>query len=95
MSALDAKREEIAAVIANELGFGDLDTLEEGDRAAVDEQTAETIEAWDDERADGADAHVKLAPLLAEYRALQQLRTDEANARLADEGEVFSPEDDA
>ena len=95
MSPLDAKREEIAAVIAKDLGLGDLDTLEAGDRAAVDRQTAETIAAWDDERADGTDAHVTLAPLLAEYRALQQTRTDEANARLAEEGEVFSPEDDA
>ena len=95
MSDLDAKREEIAAVIARDLGFGDLDTLKAEDREAVDQQTAETIEARDHERANGTDAHVTLAPLLAEYRALQQLHTDEADARLAGEGEVFSPEDDA
>ena len=65
-------REEIAALIALELGFGDLEALSPEDRAAVEQQTTETIEGCGDEKADCTDAHVKLRGLLAEYRRLQQ-----------------------
>ena len=96
--ALDAKREEIAALIAAELGFGDLAGLSEEDRAAVDRQTSETIEGRSDEAADCSVAHVRLNALLDEYRVLQEqqeLRADQDNVRLAERGEVFAPEDDA
>lgn len=93
--ALEAKREEIAALIAAELGFGDLAGLSPDDRAAVDKQTAETIEGCGEEQADCSDAHVRLRTLLEEYRALQELRADEDNVRLAEQGEVFAPENDA
>lgn len=98
MSDLDAKREEIAAFIAGELGLGALETLSPSDRAAVDRQTAETIEGCGetgDEAADCTEATPRLRELLQAYRRLDELRTDELNVRLAEEGEVFSREDDA
>lgn len=98
MSKLDAKREEIAAMVAAELGLGDLATLSASERAVVDQQTTETIEGCGDDTpgaSDCSDATLRLRHLLAEYRALAELRADELNTRLAAEGEVFSPEDDA
>ncbi|TXN03074.1 hypothetical protein FV222_08870 [Methylobacterium sp. WL103] len=98
MSDLDAKRDEIAAHIARDLGFDGLAGLNPSDRAAVDQQTAETIEGCDPaspEPVDCSDADRVMRRLLAEYRGLQQIRTDEGNVRLAEEGEVFAPEDDA
>lgn len=98
MSEIAEKRREIAELIALELGFGDLETLSATERAAVDRQTQETIagcEADSPEPADCAEANIRLRGLLQQYRALQILRSDEADARLADEGEVFGREDDA
>ena len=98
MSDLDDKREEIAALIADELGLGAPDTLSPSDRTVVDRQTAETIEGCDADAAEPADcseATLRLRTLLREYRRLEELRTDELNVRLAEEGEVFSREDDA
>lgn len=93
--ALDAKRREIAQLIALELGFGDLAGLSPEERAAVDQQTAETIEGCSEDKADCSDAHVRLQVLLKEYRTLQELRSDADNVRLAEQGEVFAPENDA
>ena len=96
--ALAAKRTEIATHVALELGLGDLKGLGPADRAIVDQQTDETIEgctADADEPADCSDADRTMRRLLAEHRALEEMRTDEANVRLAEEGEVFSREDDA
>lgn len=98
MSDQDRKREEIAAHVARELGFGGLDGLSPADRAAVDQQTAETIEGCDPTvpiPADCSGADREMQRLLREYHAAQQLRADNSNVRLAEEGEVFAPEDDA
>jgi hypothetical protein len=98
MSEIEEKRREIAALIALELGLGDLEGLGEADRAAVDRQTAETIagsEADEPGAADAGEANIRLRGLLRQYRDLQILRSDEADARLAEEGEVFGREDDA
>lgn len=96
--ALHAKREEIAAHVARDLGLGDLAGLSQEERAAVDRQTAETIEGCDpasSEPADCSDADRTMRRLLSEHRALSELRADADNTRLAEEGEVFAPEDDA
>jgi hypothetical protein len=96
--ALHAKREEIAAHVARDLGLGDLAGLGREERAVVDQQTAETIEGCDPaspEPVDCSDADRTMRRLLAEHRALSELRADEDNARLAEDGEVFAPEDDA
>jgi hypothetical protein len=96
--ALHAKREEIAAHVARDLGLGNLAGLSREERAAVDQQTAETIEGCDPaspEPADCSDADRTMRRLLSEHRALSELRADENNARLAEGGEVFAPEDDA
>ncbi len=98
MPEIAEKRREIAELIALELGFGDLETLSATERAAVDRQTEETIagcEADSPEPADCTEANIRLRGLLQQYRALRVLRSDEADARLADEGEVFGREDDA
>jgi hypothetical protein len=98
MSDLDTKREEIAAHVARDLGFDGLVGLNPSDRAAVDQQTAETIEGCDPASpvpVDCSDADKEMRRLLAEYRGLLQLRTDAGNVRLAEEGEVFAPENDA
>lgn len=98
MSKLDEKREEIAALVAAELGLGELAGLSEADRAAVDRHTSEAIEGYaldTDEPADGTEAGTELKQRLREYCALLELRTDEADARLAEQGEVFGREDDA
>ncbi|MCJ2131674.1 hypothetical protein [Methylobacterium sp. E-045] len=98
MSELDEKREEIAVLIAAELGLGDPAGWSEADRAAVDRRTSEAIEGralGPDEPADSTEAGTRLRQRLREYRALLELRTDEADARLAEEGEVFGREDDA
>lgn len=98
MTALDAKREEIAELVARELGFGDLAGVSPADRAAIDQQTAETIEGCGedaDEPADCTEANVRLRLLLTEYRQIARIRAGENDVRLAEEGEVFSREDDA
>ncbi|WP_458424709.1 hypothetical protein [Methylorubrum extorquens] len=77
MSDLAKVREEIAALIALELGFGDLEALSPEDREAIERQTTETIEGCGDEKADCTDAHVKLRGLLAEYRRLREMRPAE------------------
>ncbi|MHC2016234.1 hypothetical protein [Methylobacterium sp. CM6247] len=96
--ALAAKREEIAAHVASELGLGDLEGLSAADRTVVDQQTEETIKGCApnaDEPSDCSDADRTMRRLLSEHRALEELSTDEANARLAEEGEVFGRDDDA
>lgn len=98
MSAVDDKRREIAELIALELGFGDLDGLSPTDRAAVERQTEETIAGCgigSAEPADCEEANLRLRGLLTELHALQVLRSDEADTRMAAEGEVFAREDDA
>lgn len=96
--ALQAKREEIATHIAEELGLGALNSLSTEERAAVEQQTIETIEGCDptsSEPADCSDADRQTRKLLAEYRALQQQSVDERAARLAKEAEEFDRQDDA
>jgi hypothetical protein len=96
--ALRTKREEIAAHVARNLGLGDLATLSGEERAAVDQQTSETIEGCDPaspEPADCSDADRTMRRLLSEHHALSGLQADENNVHLAEEGEVFAPEDDA
>lgn len=71
--ALAAKRKEIAAHVAQELGLGDLAGLSPTDRAMVEQQTDETIEGCGtdtDEPADCSDADRTMRRLLAEHRAL-------------------------
>jgi len=80
--ALRAKREEIAAHVAHELGLGELATLSPTDRATVDQQTDETIEGCTTdgaEPADCSDADRTMRRLLAEHRALVEQKTDEDN----------------
>lgn len=84
--ALRAKREEIAAHVALELGLGSLAGLSRADRAAVDRQTDETIEGCStdtEEPSDCSDADRTMRRLLSEHRAL------------AEEGEVHTSKDDA
>ncbi|AWN44354.1 hypothetical protein DK389_03895 [Methylobacterium durans] len=98
MLAIKAKREEIAAHVAQDLGLGDLAGLSREDRAAVDQQTDETIEgctADSPEAADCSDADRTMRRLLSEHRALAEQQADEDNTRLAEQGEVFATKDDA
>ena len=98
MSDQNRKREEIAAHVARELGFEGLAGLSPADRAAVDQQTAEAIEGCDPTLpipADCSDADREMQRLLREYHASQELKADNSNVRLAEEGEVFAPVDDA
>jgi hypothetical protein len=96
--ALHAKREEIAAHVAHELGLGDLATLSPADRVMVDQQTDETIEGCTADTAepvDCSDADRTMRRLLSEHRALRDQQTDKDNVRLAKESEVSAPKDDA
>ncbi len=98
MTPLDAKREEIAALIALDLGFGDLAHMRPDERAQVEAETANAIESHHAGIADDTDPHlanVKLRKLLSAYADLAALSTDERDVRLAEEGDVFSREDDA
>lgn len=84
--ALRAKREEIAAHVALELGLGELAGLSAADRAMVEQQTTETIEgcATDtNEPSDCSDADRTMRRLLAEHHAL------------VGEGAIFPPKNDA
>jgi hypothetical protein len=72
---LAAKRKEIAAHVALELGLGDLAGLSTADRAMVEQQTTETIEgcgADTNEPADCSDADRTMRRLLSEHRALSE-----------------------
>jgi hypothetical protein len=98
VATLQAKREQIATHIAEGLGLGALSGLSTEERAAVEQQTTETIEGCDptsSEPADCSDADRQTRKLLAEYRALQQRSVDERAARLTEETEVFDRQDDA
>ena len=98
MSDLAAKREEIAALIARELGLGELGSLDPAERETVERRTDETIAGCGEPgtgAGDHAQASAGLQRLLVEYRGLKTLRADEGNVVLAEQGEVFSPEDDA
>lgn len=89
MPAVEDKRREIAELIALELGLGDLDALGPADRAAVERQTDETIAGCgldSPEPADCEEANLRLRTLLKELHDLQVLRSDAADARLAEEG---------
>jgi hypothetical protein len=84
--ALAAKRKEIAAHVALELGLGDLAGLSPADRVMVEQQTTETIEGCgtdSDEASDCSDADRTMRRLLSEHRAL------------AEEGGVSTPKDNA
>jgi hypothetical protein len=73
--ALAARRKEIAAHVASELGLGDLAGLSPADRATVEQQTTETIEgcsADTDEPTDCSDADRTMRRLLAEHQALKE-----------------------
>lgn len=73
--ALAAKRIEIAAHVAVELGLGDLAGLNAADRAMVEQQTDETIEGCStdtDVPADCSDADRRMWRLLSEHRALSE-----------------------
>ncbi|GJD93439.1 hypothetical protein [Methylobacterium iners] len=94
--ALAAKRKEIAAHLSRELGLGDLADLGPADRDIVDQQTTETIVGCSPdtaEPADCSDADRTMRRLLSEHRALEEMTTDAASPRPAEEGEEFSPED--
>ncbi|CAO4154096.1 hypothetical protein [Methylorubrum extorquens] len=96
--ALRAKREEIAAHVAHELGLGELAALGPADRATVDQQTSETIDGCtpnSPEAADCSDADRTMRRLLAEHRALEEQQGDGDNGRLVDDGEAPAPENDA
>ncbi|KAB1068548.1 hypothetical protein F6X53_31640 [Methylobacterium soli] len=98
MWALHAKRQEIAAHVALELGLGDFSTLSAADRAVVDQQTDEAIEGCGTdtpEPSDCSDADRTMRRLLSEHRALKEGKAGEANVPLAKEGEVSAPRDDA
>lgn len=93
---LAAKRAEIAAEIAEDLGFGAPAGLGPDQRRIVEAATASTIErngAIVPDQADPVIAHARRGQLLAEYRALEQLRIDERETLLAGEG--GGREDDA
>ena len=78
--ALAAKRKEIAAHVAQELGLGDLASLSAADRAMVEQQTTETIEGCGtdtDEPADCSDADRTMRRLLSEHRALSEEAKDD------------------
>jgi len=73
--ALAAKRKEIAAHVAHELGLGNLASLSAADRAMVEQQTTETIEGCGtdtDEPSDCSDADRTMRRLLKEHRALME-----------------------
>jgi hypothetical protein len=73
--ALAAKRKEIAAHVALELGLGELASLSAADRAMVEQQTTETIEGCGidtDEPSDCSDADRTMRRLLTEHRALME-----------------------
>jgi hypothetical protein len=73
--ALAAKRKEIAAHVAHELGLGNLASLSAADRAMVEQQTSETIEGCGtdtDEPSDCSDADRTMRRLLKEHRALME-----------------------
>ena len=96
--ALRAKREEIAAHVAHELGLGELAALSPADRTTVDQQASETIEGDtpnSPEAADCSDADRTMRRLLAEHRALEEQRGEEDNVRLTDKGQVPAPGSDA
>ncbi|MGU3539604.1 hypothetical protein [Methylobacterium sp. A54F] len=95
---LAGARAEIAALIAAELGYGDLDALGPEDRGRVEAETERLLASQGavvPDRSDPLAAHVRLQRLIAAYRDRAALKGDEDDARLAAEGEVFAREDDA
>ncbi len=90
VSDVDAARAAIAGLIAER------DGLDPQDRAALDRAVEAAADGFDpDAPAPSDPAEAELHGLLRDYRGLRALRTDRNNARLAEEGEVFAPEDDA
>ncbi|WP_156375751.1 hypothetical protein [Methylobacterium sp. Leaf125] len=84
MTPLDAKRLEIAELIAIELGFDDLDGMSAADRAMVDQHTDDTIagcEAYLEHPADGNHSNIWLRQLLKQYLLLFNMKMYQINNR--------------
>ncbi len=96
MAEWETKRQALAELAARRLGLGDLAGLDPDQCATLDRE----VEALADRADPAAPAptdpdEARLHRAAAEYRAARQLRADEDNARLAERGEVFAPENDA
>jgi hypothetical protein len=73
MTRLDAKRLEIAELIAIELGFDYLDGLDAADRTMVDQQTDEAIVSCAEylsHPADGENSNIRLRQLLKQHAVI-------------------------
>jgi len=79
MTPLDAKRLEIAELIAAELGFDDLDGMDPADRVMIDQHTDDAIgscEAYLADPADGENSNIRLRMLLKQYLSISSLHID-------------------
>ena len=77
MTPLDAKRLEIAELIAIELGFDDLEGMDVIDRAMVDQHTDSAIEnctSYLTNPADSENSNIRLRMLLAQHLVLSNLQ---------------------
>lgn len=82
MTPLDAKRLEIAELIAIELGFDDLDGMSSADREMIDQHTDDAIascEAYLANPADGDHSNIRLRQLLKQYLSLLSMQIGQIN----------------
>jgi hypothetical protein len=82
MTPLDAKRLEIAELIAAELGFDDLDGMDAADRAVVDQHTDDAIASCAEyltNPADGENSNIRLRQLLKQHLSLANMQMTQDN----------------
>lgn len=82
MHPLDAKRLEIAELIAIELGFDDFEGMSTADREMVDQHTDDVIArcaAYLAIAADSDNSNIRLRMLLKQHLSLSHMQMDQTN----------------
>lgn len=89
MPALNEKLNEIAELIARDLGFGPLSTLDATTRDEIHAEAVNAVEEWSEAEVESVaplKAQTDLQRLLVQYRDIEEAILDARDADLADDG---------
>jgi len=89
MPTLNEKLDEIAELLARDLGFGPLSTLDATTCAEISAEAVDATEAWSEaevESVEPLEAKTDLQRLLVQYRDIEEAILDARDADLSDDG---------